>query len=275
MGVRFVNELRYEYSPPHPESRLDHMGTYRRTLPVNLDRMYENALDWEHLPYLHGSSFSAIKCIDAGSWGWRCEVVDLKGRASILELALDRSCRRWITRNIEGPSRGAEIWTHVFVTTPNQMDIVIDYFVPDVPPESRQKVGMAYARSYEMLYDEDVLMMTERQKMLDRRTDAIVRDDEVTLTIDDERPFKTSLSGRDFYVDCLEGEWIAYPQTCPHQMGPLTEGVDVNGTVTCPWHGYVFDVRTGECVSGHTCRFGRLPVVKQAGDQITLCWVTD
>lgn len=270
-----MTALRYEYAPPYPESRVDHVGTYKRTLPVNLDRMYENALDWEHLPHLHGSSFTDIRCIDAGNWGWRCEVVDVRGRTSTLELALDRACRRWITRNLEGPSKGAEIWTHVFVTGPNQMDIVIDYFVPDVPAESREKVGMAYARAYEMLYDEDVMMMTERQRMLDRRTDAIVRDDEVALEIDGDRPLEASLSGRDFYVELLDGEWLAYPRTCPHQMGPLVAGVDRQGTVTCPWHGYVFDVRTGECLSGHTCHFGRLPIVSQDGNQVTLRWVSD
>lgn len=35
--------------------------------------------------------------------------------------------------------------------------------------------------------------------------------------------------------------------SCPHMGGPLGEG-EVNGcTVTCPWHGWKFDVRTGAC----------------------------
>ena len=37
----------------------------------------------------------------------------------------------------------------------------------------------------------------------------------------------------------------AVENTCPHRGGPLGEGV-LNGTVvTCPWHGWEFDVCTG------------------------------
>lgn len=32
---------------------------------------------------------------------------------------------------------------------------------------------------------------------------------------------------------------------CPHQGGPLGKGKLVDGIVTCPWHGWQFDVRTG------------------------------
>lgn len=34
---------------------------------------------------------------------------------------------------------------------------------------------------------------------------------------------------------------------CPHQGGPLHEGGVQEGRVTCPWHGWEFDVSNGEC----------------------------
>jgi nitrite reductase/ring-hydroxylating ferredoxin subunit len=35
---------------------------------------------------------------------------------------------------------------------------------------------------------------------------------------------------------------------CTHRGGPLGEG-KLNGTrLACPWHGWMFDVRTGHCV---------------------------
>jgi nitrite reductase/ring-hydroxylating ferredoxin subunit len=33
---------------------------------------------------------------------------------------------------------------------------------------------------------------------------------------------------------------------CPHEGGPLGEGIIEDGRVVCPWHAYAFDVRTGE-----------------------------
>ena len=35
---------------------------------------------------------------------------------------------------------------------------------------------------------------------------------------------------------------------CTHRGGPLSEG-KLNGTrLACPWHGWMYDVRTGQCV---------------------------
>lgn len=39
----------------------------------------------------------------------------------------------------------------------------------------------------------------------------------------------------------------ALENSCPHMGGPLGEG-EVNGcTITCPWHGWQFDIKTGAC----------------------------
>lgn len=267
--------LRYDYAPPYAGSRLDHVGTYKRTLPVSLERMYENALDWEHLPHLHGSSFTGIECVDAGAWGWRAKVSSPNGEQSLLELSLDRECRRWITRNLEGPNVGAEIWTHVFVTAPQQMDIVIDFFVPNVAEAAREKVGLAYARAYEQLYDEDVWMMSERQVQIDKRLDSVPDDEQFSIPVpaDSDLPMAFTLSGRDFMLSRYADQWIVYPAACPHQLGPLTADVTADGEVVCPWHGYRFDVVTGACTQGGQCRFGRRPVPEEAGGDLTLRWM--
>jgi apoptosis-inducing factor 3 len=35
---------------------------------------------------------------------------------------------------------------------------------------------------------------------------------------------------------------------CTHRGGPLSEG-KLNGTrLACPWHGWMYDVRTGQCL---------------------------
>lgn len=45
----------------------------------------------------------------------------------------------------------------------------------------------------------------------------------------------------------VKGEIFALDNLCPHMGGPLAEG-EIDGTcLTCPWHGWQFDVRSGEC----------------------------
>jgi nitrite reductase (NADH) small subunit/3-phenylpropionate/trans-cinnamate dioxygenase ferredoxin subunit len=45
------------------------------------------------------------------------------------------------------------------------------------------------------------------------------------------------------------GEQIhALGDVCTHQGGPLSDGKLSGARVTCPWHGWQFDVRTGQCL---------------------------
>ena len=44
----------------------------------------------------------------------------------------------------------------------------------------------------------------------------------------------------------VDGEFFALDGVCPHQGGPLGEGELLGCIVTCPWHGWQFDVRTGQ-----------------------------
>ena len=44
----------------------------------------------------------------------------------------------------------------------------------------------------------------------------------------------------------IGGSFYAIDNTCTHVGGPLSEGELEGAQVTCPWHGGVFDVTTGE-----------------------------
>ena len=44
----------------------------------------------------------------------------------------------------------------------------------------------------------------------------------------------------------MDGDYYAISDTCTHHGGPLSEGELDGKEVTCPWHGAVFDVTTGE-----------------------------
>ncbi len=44
----------------------------------------------------------------------------------------------------------------------------------------------------------------------------------------------------------VEGQFHALEGLCPHQGGPLGKGRLEGRIVTCPWHGWQFDVCTGQ-----------------------------
>ncbi|MCA9040198.1 MAG: Rieske 2Fe-2S domain-containing protein [Planctomycetaceae bacterium] len=51
------------------------------------------------------------------------------------------------------------------------------------------------------------------------------------------------------------GDYYALDGICPHAGGPLGAG-ELNGTtLTCPWHGWQFDVSTGKhCLTPQICQ---------------------
>ena len=55
------------------------------------------------------------------------------------------------------------------------------------------------------------------------------------------------VEGRKLAIFWSEGNVVATNGRCPHAKGPLHEGEVVGATVTCPWHGYTFDLRSGAC----------------------------
>lgn len=67
----------------------------------------------------------------------------------------------------------------------------------------------------------------------------------------------------------LEGTLHAIENACPHQGGPLGEGyLEGDGVVSCPWHGWTFDVRTGVSPIDPDMKVRRYPVKVEAGEII-------
>jgi nitrite reductase/ring-hydroxylating ferredoxin subunit len=56
--------------------------------------------------------------------------------------------------------------------------------------------------------------------------------------------------GRIYALFNVDGVVSAIDGICPHQGGPLAEGELEGTTVTCPWHAWQFDVRTGKTLLG-------------------------
>ena len=83
-----------------------------------------------------------------------------------------------------------------------------------------------------------------------------------------------------------EGQFYAYSNYCLHQGGPACEGIimhkveDVLGPdrtwhgqkfgsevhFVCPWHGYEYDLKTGECAADRRLRLKTYQVVRRGED---------
>jgi nitrite reductase/ring-hydroxylating ferredoxin subunit len=55
--------------------------------------------------------------------------------------------------------------------------------------------------------------------------------------------------GDELAVYNVSGEFYATENFCPHRGAPLSEGSLCGHIVECAWHGWQFDVRTGECMT--------------------------
>ena len=54
------------------------------------------------------------------------------------------------------------------------------------------------------------------------------------------------IDGKKVAVFKVEGNFYAVNDTCIHKGGPLGEGYLNDTVVTCPWHGWQFDVASGK-----------------------------
>ncbi len=65
----------------------------------------------------------------------------------------------------------------------------------------------------------------------------------------------------------LDGTVFATANTCPHRGGPLGEGELDGQVITCPWHGFQYDVKNGTCLTNPALGLSCHPV-RLEGDSI-------
>jgi nitrite reductase (NADH) small subunit/3-phenylpropionate/trans-cinnamate dioxygenase ferredoxin subunit len=57
------------------------------------------------------------------------------------------------------------------------------------------------------------------------------------------------VAGKAIALANVDGVFHALSNSCPHAEGPLGEGGLSGSTLTCPYHGWQFDVSTGSCLT--------------------------
>jgi nitrite reductase/ring-hydroxylating ferredoxin subunit len=93
--------------------------------------------------------------------------------------------------------------------------------------------------------------------------------------------------GHEIGVFHWQGKFYAYENLCVHQGGPACEGImmhkveDVIGPdrswlgqkfsadeihFVCPWHGYEYDLKTGECAADRSLKLKSFEVIRRGED---------
>lgn len=196
-------------------------------MAASLARVWENVLDWEHLPWLHRGTFSSIRLERASRSGWRA-VVAVRGTPEplLIEVAIDRAAGCYHTCTIDGPGAGTDIVTRLTAASPARTIVDVAFNVPGVAPDGAAAVGAFYRALYATLWDEDEAMMVRRQAVLDGTLAPV---------------------WREVVVGGVTRRLLA---VCPHLGGPLDEAPVEDGCIACPWHGYRFDLATGCSADG-------------------------
>jgi nitrite reductase/ring-hydroxylating ferredoxin subunit len=254
---------------------------YQRSIAASIARIWENVLDWQHLPWLHRTSFAAVRVLEQSADGWRAWVTTAapRRRESLIDVRLDRPALGYVTRTLEGDGAGTEITTLLTASAERATRIHVRFDVPQRDAARLETIGAGFRRLYARLWDEDEAMMTRRQAVLDAaagfapavaRSMALGRVDELRRRL----PLRVHHEGRDLRLVEIDGELFAHPTICPHLGGPLDDAPLEAGCVTCPWHGYRYDVRSGRCVSGKPLALEPLPrvVVDRDRGEASLTW---
>lgn len=64
-------------------------------------------------------------------------------------------------------------------------------------------------------------------------------------------PFAIKVGKESIVIFYYEGKFSAISNVCNHKAGPLVEGTRNGEWVTCPWHGWVYNFRTGKGEPGY------------------------
>ena len=64
----------------------------------------------------------------------------------------------------------------------------------------------------------------------------------------------------------VEGTISAIDNVCLHRGGPLGQGVIEGGKIVCPWHGWVWDPKTGEAAHNPNAKVGVYPIKVDGND---------
>ena len=71
---------------------------------------------------------------------------------------------------------------------------------------------------------------------------------------------EVEIEGKAITLCNVDGTVYALDNTCAHVGGPLGQGELKDDVITCPWHAWEYDVKTGACLSRSNIKLATYPV---------------
>jgi nitrite reductase (NADH) small subunit len=71
---------------------------------------------------------------------------------------------------------------------------------------------------------------------------------------------------RTICVANVEGNLTALDNVCLHRGGPLGQGIIVDGKIVCPWHGWMYDPKTGQATHNPAAKVAVYPLKVEGED---------
>jgi nitrite reductase/ring-hydroxylating ferredoxin subunit len=187
-------------------------------------------------------------------------------------LASTEDCWRRFSLPLSGPARRARPRTHAAQAIGNRG---ADCTINAHPRAARRRTGRAKTSAAAKADREGIVRMAE--KLVGKISEFKDGDRRIIFVGDHE-----------IGVFRENGAFYAYSNYCLHQGGPACEGLtiakveerilpdktskglyfsDTELHFVCPWHGYEYDIKTGECVSDRRLKLRKYDVIEK-GDEV-------
>lgn len=172
----------------------------------------------------------------------------------MIELLVDNDRHYWATTVVEGPGQGTQIHTQARDHAEGGIEVDVRFYLPQAPQSEEQgAMILGYLQAqYATLYDEDEALMLGRQAAVDERKALRAAESAAVLDLGPETALDRSvvhegqLGTERVLVRHWQDRWFAHAARCPHALASLGDAEpDEDGVLTCPWHGYRFDLATG------------------------------
>jgi nitrite reductase/ring-hydroxylating ferredoxin subunit len=87
-----------------------------------------------------------------------------------------------------------------------------------------------------------------------------------TVEVPEGTGLLVEVKGKCLAVFRYQGRYYTIDDTCPHKGGSLHEGPMEGGVVSCPWHHWSFDLRSGESPVNPLSKVGTYRTWDEGGD---------